>query len=483
MRDATDQAELVRSGAASPAELVNEAIAAIEATNPELNAVVTPLFDKARAAAAAPDLPEGPFRGVPFLLKDLHCHSEGDPMYEGSRFLKEINWVEREDTVLAARFRAAGFVFCGKTNVPEFGILPTTETEEFGAARNPWNTGHTPGGSSGGSAAAVAAGVVAAAHGNDGGGSIRIPAAHCGLVGLKPSRGRISLGRDMGDVMAGLVNEGVLTRSVRDTASILDAVMGSTPGDPYAAPALPGPLVAELTAEHRPLRIAMRTAPPGRQYETHPDCVEAAQVAARLLESLGHGVDEVELAELDADGVTETFLQRWGAGVAWVLDYWSRRTETTITEDDVEALTEALADLGRGVSAADFLTAVEHHQVLAYKMAAWQEESGYDLILTPTTGEPAPPLGTFATNEEQPLMPIVRATPSAAFTAGMNMTGAPAISLPLHWTAGGLPVGAQLSAPYGREDLLIRVAAQCEEAAPWAGKLPPFTANVREYDL
>ena len=476
MTDATAQAELIRSGQASPSELVDEAIGRIEALNPELNAVITPLFEKARAAASSPDLPDGPFRGVPFLLKDLACHSAGDPMYEGARFLRDAGWVEHEDTVLAARFRAAGFVFCGKTNVPEFGILPTTETEAFGPARNPWDTSRSTGGSSGGSAAAVAAGLVAAAHGNDGGGSIRIPAAHCGLVGLKPSRGRISLGPDTGDVMTGLVNEGVLTRSVRDTAAILDAVMGSTSRDPYAAPPLPGPLVAELDAEPRQLRIALRTAPPGRQYETHPDCVEAAHVAARLLESLGHAVDEVELEALDAEGVTETFLQRWGAGTAWVLDYWERKVGRAPTADDVEPLTWALAELGRGVTAADYLSAIEAHQVLAWKLAEWQETAGYDLVLTPTTAEPAPPLGSFAAPDDQPLMPIVRATPFAAFTAGLNMTGAPAISLPLHVDAQGLPVGAQLVAPYGREDVLIRVAAQCERAAPWSDRRPAVAA-------
>ena len=478
MRDATAQAELVRSGEASPVELVDEAITRIEALNPELNAVVTPLFEKARAAAAAPDLPEGPFRGVPFLLKDLACHSAGDPMYEGSRFLRDAGWVEEEDSVLAARFRAAGLVVLGKTNTPEFGILPTTEPEAFGASRNPWSTAHSTGGSSGGSAAAVAAGLVAAAHGNDGGGSIRIPAAHCGLVGLKPSRGRISLGPDYGDVMTGLVSEGVLTRSVRDTAALLDAVMGDAPGDPYTAPALPRPLVAELTAEPTPLRIGLRTAPPGRQYETCADCVEAAHVTARLLESLGHAVEEVDLPELDAEDVTATFLQRWGGGTAWTIAYWERKTQTTATADDVEPLTWALAELGRTVTAADYLSALERHQRLAREIAEWQVAGGYDLLLTPTTAEPVLPLGSFAHPPDQPLLPIVRATPSAAFTAGLNMTGAPAISLPLHVNADGLPVGAQLVAPYGREDLLVRVAAQCEQAAPWADRVPPLNATA-----
>src|SRR6059036_600848 len=224
--DATAQAELVRQRKTSPRELVDAAIARIERLNPKLNAVVTQRFEKARAEAAAPDLPAGPFRGVPFLLKDLVCHSAGDPYHAGMRLLRELEWVERYDTHLAARFRAAGFVFLGRTNVPELGPAPTTEPLAYGPTRNPWDLDRSPGGSSGGSAAAVAAGIVAAAHGNDGGGSIRIPASHCGLVGLKPSRARVSMAPDFGDVMGGLVSELALTRSVRDAAAILDAVHG-----------------------------------------------------------------------------------------------------------------------------------------------------------------------------------------------------------------------------------------------------------------
>src|SRR5918998_36996 len=233
--DAIAQAELVRRGEASPAELVDAAIARIEALNPELNAVITPLFDRARETAAG-ELPDGPFRGVPMLLKDLACHSAGDPFYEGMAFLRDAGWVEHEDTILASRFRRAGFVFCGKTNTPELGILSTTEPAAFGATRNPWNTGHSTGGSSGGSAAAVAAGMVPLAHANDGGGSIRIPASECGLVGLKPSRQRISEGPLIGDLMSGLTAELVVSRSVRDTATALEAVEGPAPGDPYVAP-------------------------------------------------------------------------------------------------------------------------------------------------------------------------------------------------------------------------------------------------------
>src|SRR5437660_2660537 len=273
--DGIAQARLVRAGEASPAELVETAIRRIEALDPELHAVITPLYEKAIASAQA-DLPDGPFRGVPLLLKDLSCHSAGDPFHEGMGFLKRKQWTEDHDTFLARKFREAGFVFVGKTNTPELGILPTTEPLAYGPARNPWDTARSPGGSSGGSAAAVAAGIVAVAHANDGGGSIRIPASHCGLVGLKPSRGRVSLGAAFGDVMSGLVCEHVVCRSVRDSAGVLDAVCGEMPGDPYVAPARARPYVEELGADSGRLRVALMTEPPGGQFETHPDCVAAA---------------------------------------------------------------------------------------------------------------------------------------------------------------------------------------------------------------
>src|SRR5262249_19150647 len=216
----------------SPRELVDAAIARIERLNPRVNAVITPLFEKARRQASSPDLPAGPFRGVPLLLKDLICHSAGDPYHAGMRLLRELGWKEPNDTYLAERFRAAGFVVVGKTNTPELGPVPTTEPLAYGAPRNPWDPSRSPGGSSGGSAAAVAAGMVPVAHANDGGGSIRIPASACGLVGLKPSRGRTSLGPDLGEGWAGMSIEHVVTRSVRDTAGILDAVSGYVAGDP-----------------------------------------------------------------------------------------------------------------------------------------------------------------------------------------------------------------------------------------------------------
>jgi amidase len=469
-QDATAQAELVRNGEASPAELVEGAIARIEALNPELNAVITPLFEKAREAAAG-DLPDGPFRGVPMLLKDLQAHSAGDPFHEGMKHLRDLDWREAEDTWLVERFRAAGFVICGKTNTPELGILPTTEPEAHGPTKNPWDTERSPGGSSGGSAAAVAAGMVPVAHGNDGGGSIRVPASACGIVGLKPSRGRVTLGPEFGDIMTGLTNEHVLARSVRDSAAILDWIQGVAPGDPYAAPTPARPYAEEVGADPGKLRIGYWTDAPGEQFDVHPDCIAAVEDAAGLLESLGHGIAESHPQALDDPHYTERFIQRWTAGVAWNLDYWTRKTGKEVTSDGVEASTWALAEMGRTLSGVDYLRALEYQQRSARYAAEWWS-APYDLLLSPTMGEPPTTLGSFAPDPDDPTTPIFRSIPTAGFTAFWNSTGQPAISLPLYWSEDGLPIGIQLVAPLGREDVLIQVAAQLEEARPWADRVP-----------
>jgi amidase len=474
--DATGQAELVRGGEVSPGELVESAIRRIEALNPSLNAVIVDLFEKARAAAAG-RLGDGPFRGVPMLLKDLECHSAGDPFHEGMAFLKRLGWTESQDTFLAAKFREAGFVFVGKTNTPELGILPTTEPAAYGPTRNPWDLERSPGGSSGGSAAAVAAGMVPVGHANDGGGSIRIPASHCGLVGLKPSRGRVSIGPDFGDVFSGLTIDHVVCRSVRDCAGVLDAISGEMPGDPYVAPGPERPYVQELGADPGRLRIGLMTDAPGGMVQTHPDCVAAANGAAGVLESLGHHVEPSFPAETDDAEYINQFLVRWTSGVAWNLKYWERKTGKPIGAQDVEPCTWALAETGRSHAAADYLRAVEYHQQASRRTAQWWHD-GFDLLLTPTTGEPATPLGTFEAPADQPAAPIMRAVPLAIFTAVFNTTGQPAISLPLHWTAEGLPVGVQLVAAYGREDLLIRVAAQLEQASPWAERWPALAQEA-----
>ncbi len=473
--DATAQAELVRSGQVAAAELVEDALARLDALNGQLNAVITDLSEKALQAARG-QLPDGPFRGVPMLLKDLACHSAGDPFHEGMAFLKRLRWVEPDDQYLAAKFRAAGFVFLGKTNTPELGILPTTEPAAYGATRNPWDLNRSPGGSSGGSAAAVASGMVAVAHANDGGGSIRIPASHCGLIGLKPSRGRVSLGPDFGDVISGLPIEHVLTRSVRDSAAILDLIRGAMPGDPYVAPAPARPYAQELDADPPRLRIGLTTRPPGGQIECHPDCVAAAEAAAHALEALGHSVELAYPPALDDPDYIASFVLRWTAGIAWNLKYWEAKTAQPIGAQDVEPSTWALAEMGRAHSAGDYLRAVEHHQHVSRQIAQWWQE-GFDLLLTPTTAEPATPLGSFDAPADQPAFPIMRAVPLATFTAGFNSTGQPAISLPVHRTADGLPVGAQLVADYGREDLLFALAAQLERAQAWTVRLPEL-ANV-----
>ena len=469
--DATAMAELVRSGEVSPRELTEAAIERIEALNPELNAVIHPLFEKALATEPA----GGPFRGVPFLMKDLGSHSAGDPMHEGMGFLKRLGWVESEETWLARRFREAGLVLLGKTNTPELGILPTTEPTAYGAARNPWDTTRSTGGSSGGSCAAVAAGVVPIAHANDGGGSIRIPASCCGLVGLKPSRGRVSLAPEFGDFMSGLVAELVVTRSVRDTAAVLEWVADPPPGEPYYAPDRARSYNEEVGADPGRLRIGLMTRPPGGQLETHPDCVAAAEGGARLLESLGHDVEAAYPEALDDEGYIEKFLVRWTSNTDYALHYWERKTGRQIGPEDVEPLTWALAEQGRSHSAGTYLEAVEYAQAVARRGAEWWAD--HDLLLTPTMALLPAEIGTIGNgDEENPLMPIVRATPYAIFTAGFNSSGQPAISLPLHWSEDGLPIGVQLVADYGREDLLLRVAAQLEQAQPWADRWPALAA-------
>ncbi len=471
--DATAQAELVRSGEASPADLAEAAIARIEATNGEVGAVIHPLFEEGLAAANG-ELPDGPFRGVPFLLKDLGAAFAGQPMHMGMQYLKERDFRAPIDTYLAQRFRQAGLVTIGKTNTPELGILPTAEPRAYGPTRNPWDLGRSSGGSSGGSAAAVAAGMVPFAHANDGGGSIRIPAANCGLVGLKPSRQRISEGPLVGDIMSGLTCELCVSHSVRDTAALLEAVHGPAPGDPYVAPPPLRPYTEEVGADPGKLRIALWTETTIER-DADPETVAAARQAAKTLEGLGHTVEEPDLATLRNVDLVQPFLVRWAAGQAAVLDQLGIATGNVIGAADVEPLSWALAEIGRRHSAGEYLTAVGQHQVMS-RMFAGIHESGFDLLLSPTLGEPPPPLGSFDDSGPEPMAAFERAFVDGCFTAPFNATGQPAISLPLHWSGDGLPIGVQLVAPLGREDLLLRVASQLERAVPWADRTPPLFA-------
>ncbi len=471
--DATAQAELVCGGELTPTELVEAAIARVEATNGEINAVIHPLFEEGLEAARG-ELPDGPFKGVPFLLKDLGAAFAGQPLHLGMDYLKKRDFRAPVDTFLAQRFRAAGLVTIGKTNCPELGILPTSEPKAHGATRNPWDTGRTAGGSSGGSAAAVAAGMVPFAHANDGGGSIRIPASNCGLVGLKPSRQRTSEGPLVGDFMSGLTAELCVSRSVRDTAALLEAVHGSAPGDPYVAPPPLRPYTEEVGADPGRLRIALWTETLIEQ-DADPEVIGAARAAAKALEGLDHEVEEPDLSMLRSIEMIEPFLVRWAAGQAQALDQLGMVGGQPVGPDDVEPLTWALAEVGRERSAGEYLAAVGQHQVLS-RMLAGIHESGFDLLLTPTMGEPPPPLGTFDDSGPDPMAAFERAFLAGCFTAAFNASGQPAISLPLHWTADGLPVGVQLVAPLGREDLLLQVAAQLEQAVPWADRFAPTFA-------
>ena len=355
------------------------------------------------------------------------------------------------------------------------GFYPRTEPEAYGASRNPWKLSHSPGGSSGGSAAAVAAGVVAAAHASDGGGSIRIPANHCGLVGLKPSRGRNSFGPGVGERWGGFSAEGFVTRSVRDTAALIDLVSGPRPGDPYAAPPPTQPFASEVGRDPGRLRIGlMRRAP--RDGDVHADCAEAVAGAAALLESLGHDVGEGYPEALDEPESVRAFLAVIASSTARALEVWGEKIGRKLGEGDVEAVTWAIAAMGKTLSAQQYIAAVDLNHGLTRRIARFWED-GCDLLLTPTCAAPPPPLGHFAGTRDDPTAGLARAVPFSTFTSPFNVTGQPAISLPLHWNGEGLPIGVQLVAAYGREDLLLQIAAQLESERPWADRLPPLHAS------
>ncbi len=470
--DATALAELIRRKALQPLELVETTIAHIECINPELNAVVTPLYEQALEAARQP-LPPGPFAGVPFLLKDGLGSCAGVRETSGSRLLGER--IADHDNELVLRYRRAGLIFLGKTNMPEFGLQPTTEPELFGATRNPWNPGLTPGGSSGGAAAAVAAGLVPMAHANDGGGSIRIPASCCGVFGLKPTRARIPLGPDFGDIMSGLVVQHAVTRSVRDSALLLDATAGPETGDPYWAPPPRRSFVEETKADPGWLRIVFsRCIPDGP--EVHADCVAAVEDAARLCESLGHTVEEAE-APFDYHATSHLFADIWAAGCANALELIARESGQRPSPEQVEPLTWALYERGSQLSAPDYLVRMNAVQRLARHVVRVLDD--YDLWLTPTLAEPPPPLGTFVASPDDPMKGFHRAGVFTPFTPICNVTGQPAMSIPLYWNRDGLPIGAHFVGRFGDEATLFRLAAQLEQARPWMGRWPSLSVMER----
>ncbi len=480
--DATAHAALIASGEATATELVEASIERIEAHDTEINAVVMRWFERARHQANAFDeLPSGaghrstPFAGVAFLLKDLGCNVAGLPVTSGNRAARDSPPLARNDSNLTVRFREAGLITLGRTNSPEFGSLPVTEPEAYGPTRNPWNTGHTPGGSSGGAAAAVAAGMVPIAHASDGGGSIRIPASCCGLVGLKPSQGRVSMGPERDE--SGLSTQLCVSRSVRDTARMLDAVHGPGIGDSVIAPAPSRPYVEELDVDPGRLRIGLLDRHPIGG-ELHDDCVTAVRSAAALLEGLGHDVSLGHPPILDDAEFPRRFSAMWAALMAVGIDSLGQSLGRELTSDDVEAVNWAQRDYAAQLTASQYAMALAAVGQYRRHVQQWWAD-GWDLLLTPTLAAPPLPVGGLFGDQGDEIDPanpaaaMLRAGKFVAFTPQFNASGQPAISLPLHWNEAGLPIGVQLVAAYGREDLLIRIASQLEAAAPWAHVRPP----------
>lgn len=484
--DAVGLADLVRRGQATPLELVEEAIRRIEHLNPRLNAVVHPMFDSARRAASGP-LPDGPFKGVPFVIKDLIALVAGEPQRNGCRYFE--GWVPSHDAEIVTRYRKAGFVLVAKTNTPEFGLTPFTEPRYTGVTRNPWNPDRTAGGSSGGTASAVAAGMVPCGHGNDGGGSIRIPASACGLFGLKPSRGRTPAGPDYGEYWQGFAIDHVLSRSVRDSAAVLDATAGPDAGAPYQAPPPARPFLAEVTETPGRLRIAF-TARPFLGKTVHGDCVSALERTVELLKRLGHEVKE-DAPVLDGPAFARAFMTMICGEVAADLTMSEKLVGRPLRRDAFEVETWGLALMGRTLTAEEFTSAVRYLKAESRRISAWCEQ--YDLVLTPTLSSPPPPHGTFRLPKKDLVGlevlgslkagRILKASGMIAqaadqafsfipWTPVFNATGQPAMSVPLEWNGEGLPVGMHFIARYGDEATLFRLAGQLERAQPWFDKMP-----------
>jgi len=465
-QSALELAASIRAKKISPVEAVDFYLGRIDAINPVINAVTWRRDEAVRAEAAAAERAlmrgdaHGPFFGVPLAIKDL-TFVEGWPMTFGSR--ATADFVAPFTATVMQGFRDAGFLFFARTNTPELGILCVTENDLWGATRNPWDTERTPGGSSGGAAAAVAATMAPIAHASDGGGSIRIPAACCGLVGLKCSRGRISMGPMVSDVMHGGVTEGCVSRTVADTAALYDTICQPDPGAWYNAPPLARPLLEEVGAPVGRLRVGFSTrAPTGASVDQ--SSLDAVHHTARLLADLGHEVFESTPDWPAPEETVAQFLTVWNTGTAlWPIEDWSK----------VEPLTAAMREQAARVNSLDYVRALASLQIYTRQIvAAWGRD--FDVLVTPTLAVPPPPIGAlFEGADEDPMMPLMKAASMAAFTPLINTTGQPAISLPLHWTDSGLPIGVQIiGKPWGEAEL-IRLAAQLESASDWSSRRPP----------
>lgn len=467
--DALGLAELVANKQVTAGELLDEAVRRTEQVNGQINAVTERLYDHAKAQIAS-GLPTGPFTGVPFLLKDLGALLAGTRTSFGSRLYAEF--VADHDTELVARYKRAGLVIFGKSSSPEMGISPSTEPVLFGPCRNPWNLEYSAGGSSGGAAAAVAARVLPAAHATDGGGSIRIPASACGLFGLKPTRARTPAGPDLGEGWGGQSIAHAVTLSVRDSAALLDATAGPDLGDPYCAPPQARPYLEEVGVDPGKLRIAVATTPWNGE-PVDPECKLAAEQAAKLCESLGHVVD-VATPSFDAEALRTAARIIVAANVRNVLELRAAALGRELRPGDVEPLTWSLAQSADKYSAMEYARAINTlHR--AGRLVA-QFFTKWDVLLTPTMCSPPWPLGVLSLSNPDGDAFATAVNRSIGFTSLFNGTGNPAMSVPLHWTAKGLPVGVQFVGRFGDEATLFRLAAQLETAKPWIAQRPPVIA-------
>ncbi len=465
--DAVGLAELVRKREVDPSELLETAIEHVEKINPHLNSIVNRMYDLGRHSITK-GLPQGPLQGVPFLLKDLGVSYAGVSTSRGSRLFQDA--VPDFDSELVKRYKNAGLVIFGKTNTPEFGLTVTTEPTLFGPCRNPWSLEHSTGGSSGGAAAAVASGIVPAAHASDGGGSIRIPASCCGLFGLKPTRARVSAGPYKGESWNGMSISHVVSRSVRDSAAFLDAVAAPVPGDPYCAPHQERPFLEEVGKEPGQLKIAFTTiTPTGKPADE--ECTTAVEQAASLCETLGHNLVPAR-PEIDPEELA------WATLTIIQVDIWSevearlRALNRGLLPNDLEYVTATVVGRGQDTPASELLQAIHTIHRLGRQVAGFFED--YDILLSPVLLTPPVPLGTLDMASPDTSTYATNLSNYFGFTNLFNVTGQPSMSVPLYWTAGGLPVGLQFTAKFGHEALLFRLAAQLEQAQPWQDKRPPI---------
>jgi amidase/6-aminohexanoate-cyclic-dimer hydrolase len=467
--DGLGLAELVANGDVTPRDLLDEAISRTEEVNPKLNAVTTKLYDHAEKQIKA-GLPDGPFKGVPYLLKDLHLLVKGTVTTSGSRAF--VDNVADHDSTLVERYKKAGLVLFGKTNTPEFGLTTTTEPALFGPSRNPWNPEHSPGGSSGGAGAAVAARVVPMANASDGGGSIRIPASANGVFGLKPSRARTPQGPDRFDGWNGLSISHAVSLSVRDNAALLDATTGPAPGDLYYPPRQDASFLTEVTTDPGPLKIAFSTKTPSGT-PIDPECQKAVEQAAKLCAELGHQVEESDL-EYNAAELGQSMLTFMTADIAYTLEARAEQLGRPLRDDEVELQTRRMQEMGMAQGPTDYAKAKYAFQKYVRGLAPFFQS--HDVFIQPVLAQPPVPIGYIDTMAEDFDAYIERVMTYSPYTSLYNMTGQPSMSVPLHWTPGGLPVGTMFTSRYGADGILFRLAGHLEKARPWFGKKPSICA-------